>query len=145
MGRESDRGGGPNKEGQAPVTGRGVIAAVTALAVVCAACGAGWHRVPQVEPGPLAPRQQVQVWSSRGVLRWHAVQIGPDSLSGIPFARPINCDSCRTALPRAAVDSIRFGNPEGGFWKTMGLVIGVPTLIMIIVCGSSRYGCIPTN
>ena len=140
MGREGDRRGGPKKEGQAPVTGRGVIAAVTALAVVCAACGAGWHRVPQLEPGPLAQRQQVEVWSGGAVRRWHAVRVGPDSISGVSFLQAIACDSCRTALPRSAVDSVRFGDPVGGFWGTFGTVVAVPGFILLIAC-VTHAGC----
>jgi hypothetical protein len=141
MGRESNRSGGPEKEGQAPVTARGVIATVTALAVVCAACSAGWHRPAGLEPGPLAPRQQVQVWSSRGVLRWHAVRIGADSLSGIPFMRPVDCDSCRATLPRTAVDSIRLGNPSAGGLKTIWLILALPTIVMLVVCATNK-GCL---
>jgi len=115
-----------------------VIAAVTALAVVCAACGAGWHRPAHLEPGPLAPRQQVEVWSGGSVQRWHAVQVGPDSMSGIPFVRPTTCDICRIALSRAAVDSIRVGDPVGGFWKTVALVLGAFTLALVYTC---RGGC----
>jgi hypothetical protein len=114
------------------------VAVVMALAVSCASCGAGWHRPAQLEPGSLSPRQQVQVWSGGSARRWHAVRVGPDSLSGIAFAQPTTCDSCRVALPRAAVDSMRLGDPVAGFWKTVGLVLGAFTLALIYTC---RGGC----
>lgn len=113
---------------------RAAVAVVTALAVSSASCGAGWHRPAQLEPGPMAPRQQVEVWSGGAVRRWHAVHVGPDSISGIPYLRAIACDSCRIALPRAAVDSVRLGDPVGGFWSTFGLVVVLPGLILGIAC-----------
>ena len=116
---------------------------MTGVAVVSASCGAGWYRPAQLEPGPLSPRQQVEVWSAGTARRWHAVRIGPDSISGISFLQPTACDSCRIALPRAAVDSVRLGDPVSGFWKTMGLVLGVPMLLWLIACGTTGGGCVP--
>jgi len=117
------------------------VAAVTALAVFSASCGAGWHQPKQLEPGTLSPRQQVQVWSGGTARRWHAVRVGPDSISGVPFMRPPDCDSCRVALPRTAVDSVRLGNPEGALFKTMGLVFGGPVLLYLILCVADGHGC----
>ena len=116
---------------------RSQIAAVTTLAVLSASCGAGWHRPEQLEPGPLSPRQQVQVFAHQGLLRWHAVRIGADSISGIPYLRPVTCDSCRVALPRSSVDSLRLGDPVGGFWQTVGIVVAIPLAILIWTCGVS--------
>jgi hypothetical protein len=123
------------------VRSRAGVAVVTGLAVVTAACGAGWHRPAQLEPGALSPRQQVEVWSGGAARRWHAVEVWPDSISGIPYLRPIGCDSCRTALPRAAVDSLRLGNPVAGFWTTVAVVLAVPTLILFIAC-ATHGGCV---
>jgi hypothetical protein len=99
-----------------------------------------------VTPGPLKARQQVQVWHRGRVEQWHAVVVTPDSLSGIPFNQPVSCDSCRIAYERAAVDSVRFGNPVAGFWKTAGLVIVSPILIIEIACAVSGHfpSCWPT-
>jgi hypothetical protein len=58
----------------------------------------------------------------------------PDSISGVPYFRAVGCDSCRIALPRADVDSLRFGNPTAGFWKTVGLALGIPAVIVAITC-----------
>ncbi len=117
---------------------RSGVAALMTLAVLSASCGAGWHQPGQLEPGSLWPRQQVQVWSGATARRWHAVRIGPDSISGIPFVQPTSCDSCRIVLPRAAVDSICLGDPVGGFWKTVGIVLTASALALSYVC---RGGC----
>jgi len=123
------------------VTWRGAVAVVAGVGVVSASCGAGWHRAAQLEPGLLAPRQQVEVWSGGSARRWHAVQVGSDSISGVPFMRPTDCASCRVAVPRAAVDSIRLGNPEGALFKTIGLVFGIPAMVYLILCVAHGNGC----
>jgi hypothetical protein len=74
------------------------------------------------------------VWHQGRVERWHTLVVSTDSISGIPYLRPRDCDSCRTILPRAHVDSIRLGNPVAGFWKTVGLVVGIPLLVFGVTC-----------
>jgi hypothetical protein len=98
---------------------------LSALVLSAAGCGAGWRSVPSLEPGPLRPRQQAQIWQGDKAHRVHGVVVGRDSISAIPFARPLECDSCRITLPRAEVDSLRLGSPVSGFWKTIGLVMAV--------------------
>lgn len=109
------------------------------LAVSQAGCGPGWHQPPSPEAiADLRPRQQVQVWS-RGVPRQlHAVRLTADSVTGIPYLKALDCDSCRIALPRAAVDSLRLGNPPAGFWRSLGLGY-------VIVAGIIIAGCIATH
>ena len=97
-------------------------------------CGAGWHQPAAVAPDGIPARQQVQVWHNGSVLQWHAVRITPDSVSGVPYFRPVDCDSCRRRVPRAAVDSIRLGNPVAGFWKSVGLVVGTLAAFGVIYC-----------
>ena len=58
-------------------------------------------------PGNLPNQEQVKIWSGDTVFRWHAVTYTRDSIIGIPYKMPTTCDSCRMALPRHAVDSIR--------------------------------------
>jgi len=97
------------------------------------ACGAGWHR-QDVAEGSLEPSQQVQVFRQGRVLQWHAVVVAPENVSGISFLQPIKCDSCRASIPRASVDSIRFGDPLAGFWKTFGLVVGSMAVFCAVYC-----------
>ena len=37
---------------------------------------------------------------------------------------------------RDLVDSVRLGNPTAGFWKTLGLVIGLPLVAVVVICRS---------
>jgi hypothetical protein len=64
-----------------------------------------------------------------------------DSIAGIPFLQPLDCDSCRVTLPVSAVDSLRTGDPEGGFWATaalgmFGLIVGI-----FLGCAAGLEGC----
>jgi hypothetical protein len=100
-------------------------ALVIGTLMLAEACDAGWRRPQELSPDSLSPRQQVQVWRQGRTVQWHAVVISADSISGIPYYKPVDCDSCRVAFPRASVDSIRLGDPVAGFWKSVGLVMGV--------------------
>ena len=84
-------------------------------------CGAAWRRPVMSPSGPLPPRQQVQVWTGGRMLRLHGVIVGADTVSGVPFLKSLDCDSCRVRIERAEVDSLRLGEPVGGFWKTAAL------------------------
>lgn len=117
-----------------------LTAACVLSAIGAQACGAGWHQPPQLTPGVLPRRQQVEIWQQGQVRRWHAVAITPDSLSGIAWLQPVTCDSCRVTVPRSNVDSIRLGNPTAGFWKSVALVVGIPMLILGIVCATHGGG-----
>jgi len=114
-------------------------AALAATAILACGCGAGWHQPAPVPLGALPARQQVQVWQGGTALRWHADLHLLDSVSGIPFQRPVACDSCRIALPRASVDSLRLGSPVAGFWKTVGLIGGSVVLAGVIYCSRGCF------
>src|SRR5437764_722073 len=104
------------------------------------ACGAGWHQMPQPMPTSLPVRQQVQVWQAGRMLQWHAVLVTSDSVTGIPFHKPVDCDSCRVSIPRSSVDSLRLGNPTAGFWKTFALIVGLPLVALVVLCSSGEGG-----
>ena len=107
---------------------------VTLAALASTGCGAGWRLEPVQPARTVNPRQQVQVWSGGEALRWHGLRLGQDSLSGLPFIAPLDCDSCRTTLPLSAVDSLRFGDPPGGFLDMIAVVLGVWALVAVAFC-----------
>ena len=108
-----------------------------ALALLLTGCGAGWRTTP-LATGPLPRRQQAQVWTEGRALQWHAIVVATDSISGVPYTRPPGCDSCRVAVPRESVDSVRLGNPTAGLWKSMGLGMGITVAAAVVMCRIER-------
>ncbi|HEV7364661.1 MAG TPA: hypothetical protein VGN76_02315 [Gemmatimonadales bacterium] len=92
------------------------------LLLLTAGCGAGWRRVDPA-PATLPPQQQVQVWRNGHARVFHAVRRTQDSLSGVPFQLPPDCDSCRVTLPLVGIDSLRVGNMERGAYKSIGVAL----------------------
>jgi hypothetical protein len=64
------------------------------------------------------------------MLRLHGVSVGAGTVSGVPFLKSLDCDSCRVRIERAEVDSLRIGEPVDSFWKTaaLGAAIGLIAL-----------------
>jgi hypothetical protein len=110
------------------------------LIVLVNGCGAGWRRAPDLGLGPFPRRQQAQIWHDGRAERWHAVDVRVDSVSGVPFLKDPACEGCRIALPQAAVDSVRFGRPSVGLWKTVGLVVS-PIVLLVVVCTFPSHPC----
>ena len=124
--------------GARAVISRRLTAGVAGLGMLfLQGCGAGWHRTDLLTPDSVGPRAQFEVWQGDSMQRWHALRVTGDSLSGIPYTRAIDCDSCRTALPRGAVDSIRLGHPVRAFWGTVVLIILTPVALFIGICSVS--------
>lgn len=100
--------------------------------LACAAtggCGAGWHLLEEPEPATLPARQQVQVWLDQRIVRLHRVVLTQDSVTGIPFLQPADCDSCRVGFARTQVDSVRLGEHQAGFLGTVSLMLAGLLLI----------------
>ena len=115
------------------------------LSLLVVGCGAGWQRT-DVAPGTtLEARDQFLIHHGTAVDRWHAVKVSDDSVIGIPWLQPIDCDSCRVALPRASVDSIRSGHPVGGFWKGYALAVYGPVLLFALSCTITGNLCFPSD
>ena len=57
-------------------------------------------------------------------------------MSGIPFLKPVDCDSCRVKVERAEIDSLRIGDPVAGFWTTaaLGALAGLVALCYLGGC-----------
>ena len=69
----------------------------------------------------------------------HGVIVGADSLSGIPFFKPLECDSCRVSVRLGAVDSLRIGDSMDGFWRTVALG-AVAALVVLCRLGWCEAG-----
>lgn len=79
-------------------------------------------------PRAFPPRAQVQVWQGERVTLLHGARLEPDTLTGVPFTKLRTCDSCRVGLALGAVDSLRVGSKERGFFRTAGLVLAIGSL-----------------
>lgn len=109
---------------------RGLLRAL--IAMLPLAC-AGWQRVAVPLDTVFAKRQQVQVWRGSEAQVLHAVRLSADSLFGVPFQQHPSCDSCRVAVPRGEVDSLRLGNKEatGVFFAMLPFVALVVLLVTL--------------
>jgi hypothetical protein len=77
------------------------------------------------EPGAvaLAPSQQLLIYHRTEVLRWHAVVVTRDSVTGIPYKMAITCQDCRRRMARTEVDSIRLRDTSGRTRVLVGAAI----------------------
>lgn len=103
-------------------------------------CGAGWRSVSPSNEQVVPASKQAQIWTDHRVLRVHGLHVSPDSVSGIPYLIPLACDSCRLSFPRAQVDSLRVGDPTGGFWRSVGLALAGLLLSAFVLCAVDQ-GC----
>jgi len=80
-----------------------------AVVLLAAGCSGYWGRRPVDQPTPVGRHNPVWIWRSGEVMKWHAVVITQDSVSGIPYQMSVKCDSCRRSLARTQVDSMKLG------------------------------------
>lgn len=64
-------------------------------------------------PDPIAPADRYEFWSHGTGHQLHAVRVVGDSVIGVPWWNDPSCDSCRVALARADVDSVRTPHFDG--------------------------------
>ena len=111
------------------------------LALGCVACGAGWSRRPLELLETVPARQQVQVWRGGRASIFHGIRADSTTIRGIPYQKRVDCDSCYVVIPRAEVDSVRYGDLSDGLWKsvalTAGLVIGAGIVYCLKGCGGT--------
>jgi hypothetical protein len=89
-----------------------------------------WSGAKPPTPQEFPARKQVQVWTDDRSWRLHGVRITADTLSGIPFMQSLDCDSCRTVLPLATVDSIKMGRSEAA---SIAIVVVPVSLFLLVV------------
>lgn len=115
----------------------GMLALALALAVT--GCNPRWMRV---EPATLQiqPRTRIQVWVERTAYDLHGITVGPDSLAGVPFFRPLDCSGCAVRIARADVDSLRVVHPKDDSPLYLGLGLMAVLFVMFSLC---HGGCVP--
>jgi hypothetical protein len=100
----------------------------------------GWRPLGQFDA--VDPRDRVRIWSRGALNEWHAVVITDDSVSGIPYEMSLSCDTCRRALLRTQVDSIKLDYQGGHLDSKMALqVAGAVALALLAeaaVCAATH-------
>ena len=114
-------------------------AVMTVLALVSTACSAGWSRQSLSALETVPARQQVQVWRGRQSSIFHGVRADSTAIRGIPYQKRLDCDTCYVSMPRAEVDSVRYGDLSNGLWKSVALGVGVLVGVTYVAC--LRGGC----
>lgn len=108
------------------------------LLALVTGCGPRWRPVAVAPPRTLPPTQLVRVWHQGGAHTLHAVIVGADSLSGIPWRQAPSCATCRVSFSLGAIDSVRTGGTDLGALRP---VLGTAFVITLIAFGMSRmYG-----
>lgn len=88
----------------------------------------------------MQPSDPVLIWTHGTVEKWHGVEVTADSVSGIPYEKSLDCDSCRLSIPRAQVDSMKYWTGPGAA-KTSLIVAGVVVAAFFVefaVCWAAR-------
>jgi hypothetical protein len=104
------------------------------LTLLMSGCRTRWTRIEIAPDSWPPPRRDFEVWTGGRIRTLHAVRITADSLTGVPFFRPPDCDSCRISIPMRQIDSLRTGNKMEGFARTVGLVVGIQFVGTIVMC-----------
>ena len=95
-----------------------------------------WSGAKPPTPQEFSPGKQIQVWAGERSWRLHGVRVTPDTVSGIHFMDPLECDSCRISLPLAAVDSIKTGRSEAASIAIVVVPVGLFLLIATAIASS---------
>ena len=97
----------------------------TALSLLLLSACASYQGARPIEAVPQQPelRDRYELWSQGTGHQLHSLRLTPDSVSGVPWWNDPQCDSCRVAFARPAIDSVR--SPEFDKDRTTALAGGV--------------------
>lgn len=85
------------------------------MTVLLAGCAGWWPLEPQ-HPAALRPGDILEFHARGQAVRLHAVRFAHDSLSGVPWLQPKECDSCRVQYAVDEAADARIGHPETTGW-----------------------------
>jgi hypothetical protein len=107
--------------------------------IVLGGCTSYRREVPiETVPAATEARARYQVWShGEDRILW-SVRIGADTVSGVPYWRDPACDSCRIAIPRPEVDSIRAKGFDGN--KSLAFAILMTPVVLAAILVSAMSG-----
>lgn len=111
------------------------LLAVLLLLTACSSFQGG-RPLDQV-PLPAETRARYEVWSHGEGHQLHALRIEHDSVVGVPWWKDPACDSCRVAIARSEVDSVRTlkfdGNRSGALASLSIPFIAFPVLSLALM------------
>ena len=113
---------------------RRLMASRLASSVLPCGCSTGWRRISVADRVAVPGHQQAEVWRRGHVQRLQGLVVSGDSVGGIPFPHTPGCDTCRVAIARTEVDSIRVGDPTTAFWQSALLGVGVAAGVYEVLC-----------
>ena len=105
---------------------RAAAAGLLLLAAACSSFQAG--RPLDQLPLPVPADKRVEVWSHGENYQLHAITVDADSVRGVRWWHDPKCDSCRVALARSEVDSVRTQAYDSG--NTGALTILVVPIVL---------------
>ena len=91
-------------------------------------------------PTPVPAEQRVEVWTHGEAYQLHAVTIDADSVRGVRWWHSPDCDSCRVAIARSAVDSVRTLRHDGGETGALVLILAPVAFITFLVIALHDMG-----
>ena len=98
---------------------------------------AGWQRI-RADPAPSVGRDDpVQVWSRGRLLVLYDVRVWSDSVTGRKSRQECGGSSCRLAIARTEVDSVRVvgGTDTGTGSFALGFVVGLVGVVVTVTHG----------
>ena len=75
------------------------------------------------------PRERLQLWVQGRPHLLHGIRATRDSITGVPYFQPPECESCRVHFALSAVDSVRVQHVD----RVMGRNVMLVTLLAISV------------
>lgn len=92
---------------------RQVVASLISSTLLLSGCASSPKPVSPAPSRALSPRDRVEVWTGGTSHLLHGVRFTADSVTGVPYLRPPDCDSCRVSLTLSTVDSMKTAPGEG--------------------------------
>ncbi|MEO8030843.1 MAG: hypothetical protein ABJC74_17900 [Gemmatimonadota bacterium] len=110
---------------------RSRIARLAGLLMVSLAGCSGTYRVALPPVPPPEQGERFEIWHAGATERWRSLKVTTDSVSGLPFLRPVECEGCRVSLARSAVDSVRVYEPFAG--KSVFIIAPLGFVLLVAV------------
>ena len=107
-----------------------------ACALIAAGCSSFNQRIPVAAvPERPATDRRFQVWIKGEHYELHAVHLTADTLAGVRYWHSPTCDSCRVAIARAEVDSVRTVGFDGAETGILAILVTPVILGMVLLAG----------